>query len=86
MVHYVLYRDFPCQILFTLQHTSDNDENGHDDDNDSDHDDVDDDEDVMQLKVKVLFIPQSSCLVSCHTKNTTDFQMPVSSQQKLEFG
>ena len=39
MVHYVLYRDFPCQILFTLQHTSD--EIGDDDDDDGTHDDDD---------------------------------------------
>ena len=51
MVHYVLYRDFPCQILFTLQHTSPHDEDGGDDDvdQDGDHDlgqdDIDDDDD-----------------------------------------
>ena len=46
MVHYVLYRDFPCQILFTLQHTSPHDEDGVDDD--ANRDDIDDDDDVVQ--------------------------------------
>ena len=51
MVHYVLYRDFPCQILATLQHTSPHDEDGVDDDVDQDGDhDVgqDGDDDVGQ--------------------------------------
>ena len=49
MVHYVLYRDFPCQILFTLQHTSPHDEDGvGNDDEDGDQDDIDDDVDEVQ--------------------------------------
>ena len=60
MVHYVLYRDFPCQILFTLQHTSLHDEDGVDDDvdQDGDHDvgqdDIDDDDDDVVQSLSIL--------------------------------
>ena len=65
MVHYVLYRDFPCQILFTLQHTSLHDEDGVDDDvgqdgahdgvdYDGDQDDIDDDDDDVVQSLSIL--------------------------------
>ena len=51
MVHYVLYRDFPCQILFTLQHTSDkiggDDDDYDDDDGSCDEDDQGNDNEVQ---------------------------------------
>ena len=58
MVHYVLYRDFPCQILATLQHTSPHDEDGGDDDVDvdvhDDQDDIDDDDDDVVQSISIL--------------------------------